>query len=151
MDGVCSFSKRQTSMFSTNGFLKSVISGIFSDFISVIHVPFQKLLGCTSNHIYLIDLYVHFFSFCMLLSLLAQKKVTKEMHPGKPLRLQRSSFTHSEKIRSQLNSLHFIPLRQNCSPTGFFLPSLTGFKGTPFDFVPSYSDLTFEFIGHGRF
>jgi len=67
---------------------------------------------------------------------------------GTPGNRPSGSFTHSGKIREQLNSLRFTPLKQNCSSIGFFLPSLTGFKGTPFGFVPSYSNGSFEFIGY---
>jgi hypothetical protein len=52
------------------------------------------------------------------------------MHPGKPSAAA-DSFARSGKIRSQLNSLHKAPLKQNCSFPGFFLSSLTGIKGTP--------------------
>jgi hypothetical protein len=46
----------------------------------------------------------------MLLSLLARKKVTKEMHPGKPPFGYALSFG---KIRPRLNSLHYATLKQN--------------------------------------
>ena len=68
----------------------------------------------------------------MLLSLLVRKKVTKETHPGKPLRLQRSSFAHSGKIREQFNSLRSTALKQKLLVTGFFPPSPTGLQGAPF-------------------
>ena len=84
----------------------------------------------------------------MLLSLLAHKKVTKEMHPAKPLLAE---FVRSPRENPlAINSLGFASLRQNCSFIGFSLSSLTGFKGTPFGPVPSYSNSVFVFIGHER-
>jgi len=50
-----------------------------------------------------------------------------------------------------INSLGFASLRQELLVTGFFLHSLTGFKGPPFGPVPSYSIRMFEFIAQGRY
>ena len=56
---------------------------------NVTYVPFLVCYPCLYT--------ISNLLFYMLLSLLAQKKVTKEMHPKIPLRLQRSSLSRLEK------------------------------------------------------
>jgi len=71
--------------------------------------------------------------------------VPKESIKEKPKKPLLTEFVRSPRENPlAINSLHCIPLRQNCSFFGFSLGSLTGFKGTPLGLLPSYSIRSFE-------
>jgi len=66
----------------------------------------------------------------MLLSLLVQKKVTKETHPEKPLLAE---FVRSfEKFGPRLNSLRSTPLKQNPLSPEFFCTRSLASEGPRF-------------------